>query len=169
MEGERVLLRVLPMKSMVRFWKKGKLSPRDIGLFEVLERMCEVNYKLALPPRLSGVHLVFHVSMLQKYHEDQSHVLNFSSVLLDENLAYKKEPMAILDRQVQKLRSKDIASVKVTVFDLWKMNNDDEAEDINHACSDLKERRKKSDELKFHPLGLGFQIGDFEFNDGNGK
>ena len=62
--------------------------------------MGEVAYRLALPPSLSAVHLVFHVSMLQKYHDDPSHVLDFSTVQLDKDLSYKEELVAILDRQV---------------------------------------------------------------------
>ena len=70
MEGEQVLLKVSPMKEVMRFGKRVKLSPRYIGPFEVLKRMAEVAYELALPPGLSGVHPVFHVSMLKKYHGD---------------------------------------------------------------------------------------------------
>ena len=66
MEGEQVLLKVSPMKGVMRFCKRGKLSSRYIGPFEVLKRVGEVAYELALPPRLSGVHPVFHVSMLKK-------------------------------------------------------------------------------------------------------
>ncbi|XP_070034616.1 uncharacterized protein [Nicotiana tomentosiformis] len=93
MEGERVLLRVSPMKVVVRFGKKGKFGP-----FEVLERVGEVAYKLALPPSLSGVHLVFHVFMLRKYHEDQTHMLYFSSIQLDENFAYEEILVVIVDK-----------------------------------------------------------------------
>ncbi|XP_070040436.1 uncharacterized protein [Nicotiana tomentosiformis] len=77
------------------------------------QRIGEVAYELALPPSLSGIHLVFHVSMLRKYVGDPSHVLDFSIVQLDGNLIYDVEVVAILDRQVRKLRSKNIASVKV--------------------------------------------------------
>ncbi|XP_070032515.1 uncharacterized protein [Nicotiana tomentosiformis] len=80
MMGERVVLRVSPMKGVMRFGKKGKLSPRYIDPFEVLERVGEVAYKLAFPPSLSGFHPVFHVSMLRKYYGDPSHVLGFISV-----------------------------------------------------------------------------------------
>ncbi|XP_070003191.1 uncharacterized protein [Nicotiana sylvestris] len=97
----------------MRFGKKGKLSPRFIGPFEILKQIGNVAYELALPPSLAGVHPVFHVSMLQRYHGDPSHVLEFTSVQLDNDLSYVEEPVAILDRQVRKLRSKDIASVKV--------------------------------------------------------
>ncbi|XP_070004487.1 uncharacterized protein [Nicotiana sylvestris] len=98
MVGEKVLLRVSPMKGVMGFGKKGKLSPRYIGLFEVLERIKEVIYKLALPPSLSSVHPVVHVSMFWKHFDDPSYVLDFSMVQLDGNLTYDVEPMAILDR-----------------------------------------------------------------------
>ncbi|XP_070010462.1 uncharacterized protein [Nicotiana sylvestris] len=94
-------------------WEEGQLSPRYIGPFEILERVGGVSYKLALPPSLSAVHSVFHVSLLQKYYGDPSHVIDFSSVQLDKDLTYIEEPVAILDRHVQKLRSKNIVSKKV--------------------------------------------------------
>ncbi|XP_070004375.1 uncharacterized protein [Nicotiana sylvestris] len=93
--------------------KKGKLGPRYIRPFEILEKIGKVAYKLAFPPSLSTVHLVFHVSMLQKYDGDLSHVLVFNTIQLDEDLTYIEEHVAILDRQVQKLKSKNIASGKV--------------------------------------------------------
>ena len=73
-------------------------------------------YELALPPRLSGVHPVFHVSMLKKYHGDGNYIIRWDSVLCDENLSYEEEPVAILDREVRKLRSREIAFVQVQ----WK-------------------------------------------------
>ena len=116
MEGEQVLLKVSPMKGVMRFGKRGKLSPRYIGPFEVLKRVGDVAYELALPPRLSGVHPVFHVSMLKKYHGDGNYIIRWDSILLDENLSYEEEPIAILDREVRKMRPKEIASIKVQ----WK-------------------------------------------------
>ncbi|XP_070034794.1 uncharacterized protein [Nicotiana tomentosiformis] len=109
MVGEKVLLRVSPTKGVMRFRKKGKLSPQYIGHFDVLEMIGEVASKLALPPSLSGVHPVFHVSMLRKYYGDPSHILDFSIVQLDENLTYDVELVAFLDRRAWKLRSKNIA------------------------------------------------------------
>ncbi|XP_070003049.1 uncharacterized protein [Nicotiana sylvestris] len=102
MVGERVFLRVLAMKGVMRFGKKGKLSPRYIRRFKILERVDEVSYKLALPQSLSAVHLVFHAFMLRKEYGDMSHVLDFSSVQLDKDLTYIEEPVTILARQVRK-------------------------------------------------------------------
>ena len=113
MEGEQVLLKVSPMKGVMRFGKRGKLSPRYIGQFEVLKRVGEVAYELDLPPGLSGVHPVFHVSMLKRYHGDGNYIIRWDSALLDENFSYEEEPVAILDREVRKLRSREIASIKV--------------------------------------------------------
>ncbi|XP_070046633.1 uncharacterized protein [Nicotiana tomentosiformis] len=113
MVRERFILRVSPMKGVMRFENKVKLSPRYISPFEILERVGEVAYGLALPPGLSEVHMVFHVSMLRKYYGNPSHVSDFSSVQLDKDLTYVEEPVAILDRHIRKLRSKNIASVKV--------------------------------------------------------
>ncbi|XP_070039726.1 uncharacterized protein [Nicotiana tomentosiformis] len=101
------------MKGVMRFGKKHKLIPRYIRPFDILEMIGEVAYKLALPPSLSAIHPVSHVSMFWKYYGDPSYVLYFSTVQLDEDLTYIEERVAILDRQVRKLRSKNIVSVKV--------------------------------------------------------
>ncbi|XP_070008049.1 uncharacterized protein [Nicotiana sylvestris] len=113
MVGEKELLRVSPMKGVMRFVKKGKLSPRYIAPFEMLERIGYMVYKLASPPSLLSVHPVFHFPMLPKYYGNPFYVMDFNTVQLDGNLTYDVEPAAILDRQVRKLRSKNIASVKV--------------------------------------------------------
>ena len=74
--GDHVFLKVIPKREMVRFSKREKLSPRFIGLFEILERVGTVAYQLALPPSMSGVHEVFHVPMLRKYTPDPAHVVD---------------------------------------------------------------------------------------------
>ena len=78
--GDFVFLKISPTKGVIRFGSRGKLSPRFIGPFEILERVGEVVYRLALPPSLDGVHEVFHVSQLRKYVRDDSHVLDHSEL-----------------------------------------------------------------------------------------
>ena len=74
--GDHVFLKVMPKRGVVRFRKRGKLSPRFIGPFEILERVGTVAYRLALPPSMSGVHEVFHFSMLLRYTPDSAHVVD---------------------------------------------------------------------------------------------
>ncbi|GAV84681.1 Chromo domain-containing protein [Cephalotus follicularis] len=100
----------------MRFGKKGKLAPRFIGPFEILERVGTVAYRLALPPDLAEVRNVFHVSILRKYHPDPSHVLQYEPLELQIDMSFKERPVQIVDRRVKQLRNKDIALVKV----LWQ-------------------------------------------------
>ena len=100
---------------IVRFGqKRGMLSPRYIGLFGLLERVGKVTYKLALPPRLSGVHNVIHVSMLKKnYQGPTPHNIDFNDTEVNYNVSYTKRSVQILDRDSKELRNKEIPSVKV--------------------------------------------------------
>ena len=99
-------------------------------------------YELALPPVLSGVHPVFHVSMLKRYHGDGNYIIRWDSVLLDENLSYEEEPVVILDREIRKLRSREIASIKVQ----WKNRPVEEAtwekeadmQENTHTCLQIQ-------------------------------
>ena len=75
--GDHVFLKVMPKMGVVRFGKRGKLSPVFIGPFEILERIGTVAYRLALQPNMSGVYEVFHVSMLRKYTPDPAHVVDW--------------------------------------------------------------------------------------------
>ncbi|WMV32788.1 hypothetical protein MTR67_026173 [Solanum verrucosum] len=101
---------------VMRFNKKGKLSSRYVRPFEILDYVGLVAYRLAIPHGLSGVHQVFQVSMLKKYYSDRDYIIKWDLVLLDTDLSYEEEPIAISDRDVQKLRTKEIMSVKVQ----WK-------------------------------------------------
>ncbi|WMV18792.1 hypothetical protein MTR67_012177, partial [Solanum verrucosum] len=92
---------------------RGKLSPRYIGSFEILRTVGEVAYELALPPTFSAIHPVFHVSMLRRYVPDESHVLQYDAVELDDRLTFVDEPVAILARDVRRLHSRAIPIVKV--------------------------------------------------------
>ena len=88
---------------MVRFGKRGKLSPRFIGPFEILERIDTVEYQLALPPSMSGVHKVFHVSMLRKYTPDPAHVVDWRQIEVDTDGTFEEGPVCILDSRDQVL------------------------------------------------------------------
>ena len=111
--GDHVFLKISPMKGVMRFGKKEKLTPRYIGSFEVLNRISNVSYRLALPPNLNHVHSVFHISMLKKYIPDPSHVLPTQEVTVEENSSYEEEPIAIVDRQIRKLRRREIIMLKI--------------------------------------------------------
>ncbi|KAA0036539.1 pol protein [Cucumis melo var. makuwa] len=113
--GDMVFLKVAPMKGVMRFVKKGKLNPRFVGPFEILERIGPVAYRLALLPSLSTVHDVFHVSMLRRYVADTTHVVDYEPLQVSENLNYEEQSVEILAREVKKLRSREIPLVKI----LW--------------------------------------------------
>ena len=93
-----VFLRISPWKGVLRFGKRGKLSPRYIGPYRIVERIGEVAYRLELPSDLDRIHDVFHVSMLRKYMTDSSHVLRDQPVELKEDLTYEERPVQIVDR-----------------------------------------------------------------------
>ena len=120
--GEYVFLKVSPMRGVMRFGKKGKLAPRYVGPFEIVDRVGDVAYRLELPPNFANVHPVFHISMLRKYVSDPSHVLQAQEVEVSEDLSYEERPVAIVDTQVRQLRSKVIPMVKV----LWQNHSTEE-------------------------------------------
>ncbi|KAK6125666.1 hypothetical protein DH2020_040592 [Rehmannia glutinosa] len=122
-EGDQVFLKVALMKGVMRFGKKGKLSPRYIGPFRITERIGDVAYRLDLPASMSRIHGVFHVSMLRKYVANPSHILKYELVELKANMSYEEVPVEILLREVKKLRNKKIALVKV----LWRNQSVEEA------------------------------------------
>ncbi|TYK26797.1 pol protein [Cucumis melo var. makuwa] len=119
----KVFLKVAPMKGVLRFEKKWKLSPRFVGPFEILERIGLVAYRLALLPSLLAVHDVFHVSMLRKYMSDPSHVVDYEPLEIDEKLSYIEQPIEVLAREVKMLRNRDIPLVKI----LWRNHKVEEA------------------------------------------
>ena len=111
--GDHVFLNVMPERGVVRLKKRGKLVPRYIRPFEVLERVGTVAYLLALPPSLSCVHEVFHVSMLQKYTPDPAHVVDWGEIIVDNDGTFEEGPVRILDSGDQVLRRKTMRLVKV--------------------------------------------------------
>lgn len=85
------------MKDVMHFGKKNKLSLMYIRPFEVLKEVGSITYKMALPPSISRVHTVFHVSMLKKYHEDRYYIIRWDPKLFEKELSYKEELITILD------------------------------------------------------------------------
>ncbi|KAL0546367.1 hypothetical protein IC582_016275 [Cucumis melo] len=120
---DMVFLKVVPMKGVLRFEKKGKLSPRFVEPFEILERIGPVAYCSTLPPSFSTVHDVFYVSMLRKYVADSTHVVDFEPLQINENLSYEEQPVEILAREVKMLHNRVIALAKV----LWRNHGVKEA------------------------------------------
>ena len=114
--SEKVFLKVSPWKKVMRFRKKGKLAPRFIDPYEVIEKVGPVAYRLALPPDLEKIHNVFHVSMLRRCRYDPSHVVSSETIELRPDLTYEEEPVEILAREVKELRNTKIPLVKV----LWR-------------------------------------------------
>ena len=121
--GDHVFLKVMPKRGVVRFGKHGKLSPRFIGPFEILERVGTVAYRLALPPSMSGVHKVFHVSMLRRYTPDPAHVVDWGEIEVDTYGTFEEGPMCIMDSRDQVLRRKTVRLVRV----LWQHRGVDES------------------------------------------
>ena len=96
---DHVFLKVMPKRGVVRFDKRGKLASRYIRPFEILERVGIVAYQLVLPPSLSGVHDVFHVSMLWKYTPDPAYVVDYRGIVVDTDGTFKEGPVRIMDSQ----------------------------------------------------------------------
>ncbi|KAK6144718.1 hypothetical protein DH2020_021538 [Rehmannia glutinosa] len=148
--GEKVFLRVSPTKGIFRFGKRGKLNPRNVGPYEVLERVGRVAYRLALHQECR-IHNVFHVSMLRRYMPDPSHVVNYETIKLDKQLSYEKKPVAVLDRKVHKLRNRDVELIKMQ----WSGHSQEEAT-----------WERKEDILASHPEVQSL-LGTFKFRGRN--
>ena len=113
----------MPKRGVVRFKKHGKLLPRFIGPFEILERVGTVAYRLALPPNMSGVHEVFHVSMLLRYTPDPAHVVDWGEIEVDTDMTFEEGPMCIMDNRDQVLRCKTVRLVRV----IWRNHGVEES------------------------------------------
>ncbi|GKE54775.1 putative reverse transcriptase domain-containing protein, partial [Tanacetum coccineum] len=111
--GYRVMLKVSPWKGVVHFGKKGKLAPRYVGPFEILERIGPVAYRLRLFEELSGVHDTFHVSNLKKCLADASLHVPLDVTKVDKTLHFVEEPIEIMDHEFKSLKRSKISLVKV--------------------------------------------------------
>ena len=105
------------------YGRKGKLNPRFIGPYEILERVGPIAYRLALPLELAKLHDVFHVFMLRRYRFDTSHILPDQDIQVQEDFTFNEEPKEILDCEIRQLRSKQVTLVKV----LWQHHGMEEA------------------------------------------
>ena len=144
--GDRVFLKLSPLKGVVRFGKRGKLSPRYIGPFEIVERIGPVAYRLDLPEELSRVHNVFHISMLRKYIPDPSHVLETLEIELRDDLSYEKQAVQILGREAKELYNKTISLVKV----LWRNHL------VEEATWEREDQMRSQYPHLFHDVGTNF-------------
>ena len=106
-------MKVSPVTGVGRALKSKKLTPKFLGPYQILRKISPVAYEIALPPNLSNLHPVFHVSQLRQYHPDPSHIVKSDTVQVRDNLTYETQPLRISDRRLKQLRGKEIALVKV--------------------------------------------------------
>nr|GEW34623.1 putative reverse transcriptase domain-containing protein [Tanacetum cinerariifolium] len=111
--GDRVMLKVLPWKGVVRFGKRGKLNPRYIGPFKVLAKVRTVAYRLKLPKQLSRVHSTFHVSNMKKCLFDEPLAISLEEVHIDDKHHFVEEPVKVMNREVKRLKQSRIPIIKV--------------------------------------------------------
>ena len=121
--GDNVFFKVSLTKGVMRFGILGKLNPRFVGPFEILEKLKDVACRLTLPPALSELHNVFHMLMLRKYISDPNHMIEVALLQLREDLSYDEKPMKIVDYKEQVLRRRIILYVKVQ----WQNHSEKEA------------------------------------------
>ncbi|XP_069146104.1 uncharacterized protein [Solanum lycopersicum] len=107
------------VKAVMKFGKKWKLSTRYVGPYKILKRVGKVAYELELPAELAALHPVKHISLLKKCVDDPASVVPLESVALKDSLSYEDVPVEILERQVRRLRNKEVSSVKV----LWRIKS----------------------------------------------
>ena len=110
---DQVFLKLSHRKGVVRFGKRGKLNPRYIGPFEIVDGIGPVAYRLDLSEEFSRIHNVFHISMLRKYIPDSSHVLETPEIELRDDLSYEEQPVQILGREEKEICNKTVSLVKV--------------------------------------------------------
>ncbi|GJR78990.1 putative reverse transcriptase domain-containing protein [Tanacetum coccineum] len=111
--GDKVMLKVSPWKGVVHFGKRGKLNPRYVGPFKVIERVGSVAYKLEFTKELSRVHNTFHVSNMKKCYADEPLAVPLDGLHFDDKLQFVEEPLKIMDREVKRLRKSRVPIVKV--------------------------------------------------------
>jgi hypothetical protein len=121
--GEKVYLRVSPLKGVRRFGIRGKLAPRYVGPFTILSKRGELAYQLELPPNFPDVHDVFHVSQLKRCFKDPIRGVDYEALDLQEDLSYREYPVRILDEAERKTRRQTIKFLKIQ----WSHHSEQEA------------------------------------------
>jgi hypothetical protein len=111
--GDRVFLKVSPMRGVMRFRKKGKLSPKFVGPFKITQRVGRLAYRIVLPPDLVGTRDIFHVTMLRKYIANPDVIVEYEPLEIQEGLTYMEEKVKIVDKKELVLCNKMIPIVKV--------------------------------------------------------
>nr|XP_004250674.1 uncharacterized protein LOC101247491 [Solanum lycopersicum] len=132
--GDKVYLKISPMKRVMRFGKKRKLSPRYVGPYEVLQKVIMVPYEMRLPSELASIHLVFRDSMLKKWIVDPVSIFRIEGLGVDEDLSYEEVPVEILDFQAKELRNKKVTIVKIQCGNYLVEGATWEAEDDMKSC-----------------------------------
>ena len=122
-KGDFVYLKVSPMKGVTRFGVKGKLAPRYIGPYQILERYGKVAYRLQLPEHLAAVHDVFHVSQLKKCLRVPEQNVEVEGVELEPDLTYSEYPIRVLDQKDRVTRRRTIKFYKIQ----WNQHSEEEA------------------------------------------
>ena len=142
--GDHVFLIVSPMKSVMRFGRNGKLGPRFVGPFKILEIVGTLAYKVVLPPSLSKIHNVFHISNLRKYVFDPSHIVELESIQISEDLTYEEVPIQIVDVMDKVLHHAVVKLVKIQ----WSNHS------IQEATWELEEEMREKHPHLFQDPGM---------------
>ncbi|XP_057444246.1 uncharacterized protein LOC130736427 [Lotus japonicus] len=146
-EGDHVFLRANQIIGIGRSIKSKKITPKYLGPYQILRKVGTSAYQVALPPSLSNLHDVFHVSQTKKYIPYPSQVIRPEHIQLKENLTYTAEPKKILDRRMKQLRKKEISLVKVA----WSEGENEE------ATWELEEDMRRTNPQLFSILGCEFR------------
>ena len=123
MVGDHVYLRVSPTRGVQRFGVKGKLAPRYVGPYEIIEECGPVAYRLRLPSRLAAIHDVFHISQLKKCVRVPTEIIDQQEILVELDLSYTEYPLKILDQKERGTRRKVVKIYKIQ----WSHHTEEEA------------------------------------------
>ncbi|KAJ9565162.1 hypothetical protein OSB04_001128 [Centaurea solstitialis] len=146
------MLKVAPWKGLIRFGRRGKLSPRYIGPFKITQKVGEVAYRLELPIELQKIHSTFHVSNLRKCLAEEEMKVPLEEIHVNERLTYVEQPERIIDRAIRRLRNKEVPLVKVQ----WKYHKgrnatwENEQEMRTNKCCHMEEKRDVYDSRCCH-------------------